>query len=62
MTKAHQRRLDALFIQIGRCEARARKLKNDLRDPGLIEYESVAEVEAKLEEAWRILSDRKLVI
>lgn len=59
----HQRRLDGLFVQIGRDEARARKLARDLGSHPDVQplRDALADVADKLEETWRILSDKGYV-
>lgn len=64
MTKAQQDKMDALFIAIGRLEARALHLATEVtNNPQTAkEYAALRDVATSLEGTWRILSDRGLVV
>jgi hypothetical protein len=63
LTKAQQKRIDSLFIAIGRLQARADAVAQALPGQDAVNVRrAVQDVSSQLEEAWRILTDRGIVV
>lgn len=62
MTRSQQRKVDSLFVSIGRLESKAMELKNMFKlTEQPVQAVILANVEEHLAESWRMLADAGLV-